>query len=356
MPRTNSRTERQRPGIEYSLQCGCGQQMAGARTTKAQQLSCENCGRALFVLPADVYPLWDAASSAKPTAAKQRIRARRTEEGGERKPPRKVSSARRKQKLRLAPTEEVRRLKITPLQRVLLGLVAVVLVTAIWMMRQTRLESATEQFRNQRLAGIEAFRAHRWAEAYTAFVAANDAAQTSRRSDQQSREVQQFLRQSRACSKLSGTSLFSALRDAADPVSGPQPTRLEGRLGRGWMIFDASVQRLQATSDTGAEFSVTFPLTLAGYALQLQTSAPSLKALDLADGPQRAVFAAQVDRSNLVDATKTWVIHLDSETLFLWSDSDALQELGLMGDDLEADRELQRVLERQSQLLKLDGK
>jgi hypothetical protein len=88
----------------------------------------------------------------------------------------------------------------------------------------------------------------------------------------------------------------------------------------------------------------------------LETSAPALDKLALQAAAQRTVFAAQVDGSNLQADTKTWLIHLNSDSLFLWSDAGALQELGMMGDDPVTDREIQRVLQRQYRLLELDGK
>ncbi|MEO1995974.1 MAG: hypothetical protein ABGZ17_11935, partial [Planctomycetaceae bacterium] len=219
-----------------------------------------------------------------------------------------------------------------------------------------RLESATEQFRIQRLAGLEAFRSHRWTDAHVAFQAANDAAQTSGRGDHQSREVEQLLHESRACSKLSGTSLFSALKDAADAVNGPLPSRLEVRLGRGWLIFDTTVRLADPSPGGRSKFVIDFPLSVADHSLQLETSAPALEKLALHAGAQRTVFAAQVDGSHLQADTKTWLIHLNSDSLFLWSDAGALHELGMMGDDPAVDREIQHVLQRQFRLLELDGK
>jgi len=255
----------------------------------------------------------------------------------------------------LAPQRQSGRLGVTPLQRVVLGLVAAVLLTGFWMMRQTQLESASEQFRRQRLAGVTAFRAHHWNDALVALTAASEAAKTSGRSDLQSREVEQLLRQSRVCSKLSGTSLFSALEDAGADASGPKPDRIESRLGRGWLIFDATTRLAGAGLREQDQFVIDFPLNVANHAIQLQTSAPALSKLALADGPQRAVFAAQVDGSHIEADSRTWVIHLNSDSLFLWSDEGALSELGLIGDDQESDGEIQQLLKRQIRLLELDG-
>ena len=230
MSTTQSSTGDRNPRLQFRLRCDCGCLVSGPRGTREQRLSCDQCGTVLFVLPEDVYPTWDPATRAAAAGKKPRKRVRSGVSRAE-QPPDRAEKRVPKQKLRLTQQGQLGRLRVTALQRVVLGLVAAVLLTAFWMMRQTQLESASDQFRRQRLAGVTAFRAHRWNDAYVALTAASEAAKTSGRSDLQSREVEQLLRESRACSKLSSTSLFSALEDAGEHASGPEFRPKSGQKG-----------------------------------------------------------------------------------------------------------------------------
>lgn len=360
------------PDEPVELTCGCGAAVSGVRRSHFQALQCDACGDALFVLPADVYP----ASSAVGKPLRKKRKRRRDEEtdheapvaetltdvevaperrhAGSRPTPRRdekeADSQAARESVRRKRRERLRRI-FTPFRLVAVAIVVVVALTAWWGVERRRTEAAEEAYRTATERGLKAFQAGEFLTAADQLNQADEAGRLLEREDSQTSLIRQRLREATAASHLAGAPLFeiAAELSAADDRETQIETAVRRHRGR-WIVFETTLETV-TDADGVTTTRIDYPFPVGDARIRIEVDLDELPQSPASDESERIVFAAQIDSFRFEPGDpEAWVVALNSEHMFLWTDYDSLASLGLTPDDLHSEMEMRSLLKRQSQL------
>jgi hypothetical protein len=243
----------------------------------------------------------------------------------------------------------MRRRWLTPVQGVLLCVVAVVAGTAWWMLHARAVQQAQIVLAASSKQGQELVQQGDYSAAAAELRRAVDALETLGRDDPPARATRQLWREAEAASHLALKSPHELLEEAAAPrpaaeLNWTQTFRASYR--DAWLLFETSVTRTDEPAPA-ARYRLEFPI-VAGQARAVVVA--DLKAFDAlpVDVPsQRVIFAAQLDDLRPDPAAaNTWLIVLRPDTAFLWANAATWQAQGAAVDPQTAE-----TLVKQSQLL-----
>ena len=365
--------------VSFGIPCSCGGIAAGTREPVYQRVQCEQCRRWLFVLPADPYPVPIARPRRKkrnskhaetqtpidtadqPTAMSvTEAKPKPLEESSRPADPLSQRSADDTQPATTvaATARRWRKKLFTPFRLVLLGIVLVVVGTALSVWNRARLDEAARTWQTAREKGRAAIESGDFPTAVREFRRAVQAVDLLARDDMPARATRQRLREAVAADQLLPVSLPEMIRDGeqtikANPIGWKD--RFEGSYKGRWLIMETSLVRVAETND-GDRVVIDCPLVIGSRQVEFSGASAAFSTLDITQVPQRVIFAAAVRSCELSDTTPArWIVELDSDHAFLWSDFEILRRLGLTTGDADEEQRTRLLLTAQANHLRLGG-
>ena len=366
--RTQRAVEREQ---SFALDCECGQQHTGQRRRRPHTIVCNTCGAALFVLPANPYPVppepqrkprkgpprrKDTAPGESlsdsmaelPAATADRVgsfvrRATAATTGSLR---RSVRSAGRHI---AAATRATQEFLSNPVTLVILGLLLVMGVSSAWMVRRSLRESAMATYRSRSEAGFRAFAEGDLSTAADDLMAAARAAERLGWPDDEAdpserhevARVRVAARELHALTHLLIDPLPDLLRKLADDPfpEGRWSPEAARRYDDGWIVWEGPLTPGQ----------IDVPTDIDGRTLRLDLSNLAFLAELPPDDDARvpeAIFAGQL--ASITREPGRYTIRLQPETAFLWQSMQTYEELGIPFDFTHSRAIVQQRLKRQA--------
>jgi hypothetical protein len=373
------------PPPPFEILCRCGHVVTGNRSGSVQRPTCPECQATLFALPISVYPVPRAPRKKLIAAPRPQTDADAPATAAEEpdaesdaglppqvlktapirprvEPPAAASTAtvpapRRslRQIVGASPLkmqlDRLRRKAFTPVKLVLAGIVGVVVLTGWWILHLRERDDAERVVVAASRLGDEALQARDLKAAARQYHKVRAALDRLGRTDSQARILRQTAAELSAGSELCPTSLFEILHEAAAAASGRTHLSWDEIFRSSyrdeWVVLDAQVSR-RTDPGPGPRYIIDFPL---GDGPNQGVVVSELdvfdRALSAGGGPQRVVFAAQLDDCRRdPQHDNTWLIVLRPKTGFLWSSGENLEMLGVGVDEAT-----QQVLSEQSRHL-----
>ena len=104
-----------------------------------------------------------------------------------------------------------------------------------------------------------------------------------------------------------------------------------------------------------SRIAIDFPFEIAGKRVEFEANLTVFEKLPVDREEQKVVFAAQLERVQLQGAEHPyWMITLQPETAFLWTDYETFQAMGFEHEDTENESETRELLAEQSRLLRME--
>lgn len=356
----------------FNVRCDCGGFVAGDRVSAAQRPACPNCGRPVFVLPANAYPV-----AAKPkkqeavaTSAKADRPARESPRSGEAQragvaprgrdaAPAETPNAKPDRRNPVAsaasataqPTVvkpdgillEARTRILTPFRLIVAVIVVMGGVTGWGLWHRQRVESAKANVLAAHEAGMKALQAGDFATAARELTRARDAVDLLRRTDSEANTIRRFSREAIAGHELSRAGLFELLADyAANPGSGK--SRFTSRHRDSWLVLDAVIANPEATDRPCV---LDMPLLMDGMRFRIEVDSSAIRTAARREserGSARVIFAATMSEIRPPSAgDPAAVLVLNGKSAFLWTTLETYNALGYeenRADELELTRDL----------------
>lgn len=328
----------------YSIRCDCGGMVNGVRLANPQRPSCPTCGRQIFVLPANVYPVTIRPKKPAPPAATESMSPSITAPAPAPANPARGRPAVPEVPPAVKPTGiliESRSRILTPFRLIVAAITAVAVITAWGLWHRHRVESAKANVLAANEAGMKALREREFGVAARELTRARDAVDILRRKDPEANTIRRYCREAIAGHGLASSSIFDVLADyAADSHRGRSRF---GTLHRdSWLLLDATVINPEAA---GQPCVVDMPLLLDGMTFRVEIDSNLIKtAAAKAGNPARVIFAAQMKEIRSPSAKDPdAVLALNGQTAFLWTDMETYVSLGYgetRPEDLQITRDL----------------
>lgn len=350
----------------YRLQCDCGAELSGVRSSRLERIGCPHCGRASAVLPRNPRPrppepsqkgrraLGRWRQSGAPGSRSDAPAARRSATEATPDSARQATPiGDRLEGLRnLARRAAAAALRPITLPRLLAAGVALLLLATLgWSWHSSR-RTALERRLNESLdAGAEALETGRIPEALVALRTAADAARDLGVVSPEARRAVHLQREAQAWSSLSLNSLEGWLLETRDRDDAERSRRDFARTFAGkTAVFEGWLMPPSGGAAGDAPPRTEFDWALASGPATLELSLPSadLESGD-ADAPQLIVFAAQLADVACVEPGR-WQLRLAPESLVLLSEKGPLVKAGR-----PADAELDAALARQRARLGIEA-
>lgn len=330
----------------YSIRCDCGRTIAGHRVPSAQRPSCPSCGRQVFILPANVYPVPKKNKKPKPPVevapADEVVEAAPKTRKAERQQP--VSSS----KPAPPPTgillESQTRL-LTPLRMIVAAIAVIGSLTGWGLWYRYRIESAKTIVQSAQEAGMKALQEGDFGVAAKELGRARDAVDLLGRTDPDAKSIRRNSREATAANDLSIFSLFDVLNEFARSKSLASQHR-----GR-WVLMDAQVVN---SDQAQGPCELDMPLLFDGMSFRIEIDSKLVREAARQSqeaGPARVIFAAPILEIRLPsDKEPRARVILDGRTAFLWTTLDTYALLGFSEDREDQLRVTHQLLERQLEL------
>jgi len=351
-----SRPEPEKPQ-PFQLSCECGELHSGFRRQRHQRLICKVCGRALFLLPRDVYPPPQAARPPKQTDVtsprddltevapvsitklRKRTKGKQAEDPETAHPRTKSApasaSSRQHPVSQKIPTHWSRELWTqweqglqhffsfrfwNPFRIVSLSVIVIVLFTTAWMIRQSQLAHALAVVKKNGEQGLAAIQQSDWLTAQTELALTVPALDRLGRQDPDAQRMRQYARETQALTSLCSNSLGEILKDAAEERArqgeSSQQRQLTEQLYRGqWLILEGVLRDVRTKNKRNPLYEMPLP----GMDAAVQVSgAPFAKLIPKGES-RSTIFAGEVKACRFDDDSQRWIIELTPQSAFLWS-------------------------------------
>lgn len=343
----------------YRLECACGGEVRGFREARPQQILCETCGEALFVLPVDLYPrprTKPARRREKATAKPKTVREPRSTTVGPMLAER-LRNARGALKASArsagAQLKAGARRQMTPLRLVAAAMALVIAGTVWWAVRARGVEAAELSLRESLRLGEAALKEPDYPAAAEQFTIAAAALDRLGRDGEQARAIRQLARETSAMTHLAEGSLYEIAAEAEQNLrkSDQEWQDLFAFRYRGqWVVMETVLRRVE--NDAGeATVAVDYPLSFASRAVEVGFETDVFPELELPKEGRGVIFAAQLDGSWYDPQRGVWRFSLRPATAFLWSNGQTYRALGAVPEAAAAARAVESLLAEQSRLL-----
>ncbi|MFM7055488.1 MAG: hypothetical protein ACKO2P_01055 [Planctomycetota bacterium] len=387
----------------FQLPCTCGHIVAGIRRPCIQITLCSACGQSLFVLPADRYPPtrrtarttserttdssppaatsdsveppktqpeWASSESAttERTASAEKTARRSTRrtatspsrpssapgtsptEGSASSKPQTSTRPTPPPTPTLAPprpsiTVRIRR-TFTPFRLLTAGCLALLILTAGWMLHQRQLENARRIWRREFDTALKAETEGNRTALQQALQQAIAAADLLQKQDSDVAHARSLLRQCQAISQLTAVDPVAILTTHSAPGQPTSPDTLTTELRGLMLLFDAIPQ---AAPEAPNGVLLDLPLVIHGHLLQLSVQSEILHRFAQLHPGQSALFTAAIRASSpAADSSGPLLLELDPDSITLLTSEFLAAEAGLSPDHVP---ELHGILQRQSSLM-----
>ncbi len=353
----------------FNVRCDCGGFVAGDRVSAAQRPACPNCGRPVFVLPANAYPVAAKPKTQEAGAtagkgerpAREGPRSGESQRAGEASRPRDAAPAEtpaakpdRRNPAASATAQpavikpdgillEARTRILTPFRLIVAVIVVMGGVTGWGLWHRQRVESAKANVLAAHEAGMKALQAGDFATAARELTRARDAVDLLRRTDPEANTIRRFSREAIAGHELSRAGLFELLADyAANPGGGK--SRFASRHRDSWLVLDAVIANPDATDRPCV---LDMPLLMEGMPFRIEVDSPAIRTAarrEYERGSARVIFAAPMSEIHPPSAEDPEaVLVLNGKSAFLWTTLETYNALGYeenRADELQLTRDL----------------
>lgn len=362
----------------FELDCDCGTRHSGVRRRKYQRIICRSCGSALFVLPYNSYPP-PLAPQPKKKRKRKRQKSSGDTAGGVMSAEAAVTAGRALASRAVTGVSEAsaqvaarttaagrglgHRVSAsgkavvrfwTPFRLVLLGMCVVIGATAFLTLHSRSDDAAITRLKQSEEAGREALGAGdvpAACEQFEVAVAALD--QLGRQTDPLACDIRQLYRETKAMRDLLPSSVFKVVNEADEALDDgqldefDQQFRLRDR--HRWIVLEGPVTRVGGSTE-GGHYRIDVPAALGDHARTVVIAGrlPALDVLKFRDSRREVILAGQLRSCELSGDRLSWVLRLEPETAFLWSNVQNYTALGLMLDDPERVAAVHRILSTQS--------
>ena len=330
------------PPEPYSVRCDCGGTVAGDRVAAAQRPPCPLCGRQVFVLPANIYPVPVRSKKPKPPAAE--TSAEQTPETATAiKPDRRhgetVAKSVASEPKGILLESDAR--LITPF-RAIVAVITIIGSLTMWgLWYRHRIESAKATVLAANEAGMRALNDGDFATAARELTRARQAVDLLHRTDAEANTIRRHCREAVAGNELSDTDFFEILNE---PNGAAAKQRLGARQRSQWILFDTLL--IDPDRATGP-WVLDMPLLLDDLKYRVEIDSALIREAaweSQAAGSARVIFAAQLVEIRPATATDPMAtVVLNGKTAFLWTSPETYAALGYVEsreDQLQATRDL----------------
>lgn len=329
----------------YSIRCDCGRTVAGNRVPAAQRPSCPGCGRQVFILPVNVYPVSKKKKPKPPVETESTPEvvdaAPKTRKPDRPQPPSSSKPVPEPQGILL---ESKTRL-LTPFRLIVAAIAVIGSLTGWGLWHRHRIESAKTIVQAAQEAGMKALQAGDFAVAARELGRARDAVDLLGRTDPDAKSIRRNSREATAANDLSDFSLFDVLSEFAQSKS------FASRQRSRWILLDAAV--INPDQSQGA-CELDMPLLLDGMSFRIEIDSKLVREAARQSqeaGLARVIFAAQISDIRLpADKEPTARVVLDGKSAFLWTTLETYGALGFGEDREEQLRVTRQLLDRQLEL------
>lgn len=366
---SNAKNALSRPEPEtpqrFQLDCECGQAHSGLRRQRHQRLVCKSCGRALFILPRDVYPQPQVVI---PKAKKEslpaddlvepgpisiaRLRKRTKGNQAERGPavavpdPKraagKSSTSKKNSPASDGQVNVITSLKEgmnyflsrrfwTPFRSVAVAVICIGLFTTFWMVRQSQISHAVATVRENGEKGMAYVQAKDWGDARRELEMVERALDRLGRTDPESLKLRQYSRELRAMGNLCPRSLDGVLDDLRREYDQLPPKAgrdvILGKQFRGqWLILEGTVADVSSPHGRTTAYELTIPVISPAeqpdekpVTLTIQVQAPIFEKLIPKEEERPLIFSGEILGGQYDAALNRWTLLLNPDTVFLWT-------------------------------------
>jgi hypothetical protein len=360
----------------FEIDCECGTHHGGFRRRKHQRIICRSCGTALFIMPSDTYPPPLAPEPKKKRKRKGRRSARRHEvvptqaavDAGRALASKAVSEVTQASAQVAARTSDAGRglwQRITglalsvvrfwsPFRIVILCIVLAVGGTVFLTVRTGADEAALSRLKESDEQAREALADGDLAAAQEQFAVAVDALdQLGWVTKPLACEIRQFHRETTAMQDLLTASPFDVAADAEDAFVHGRLDEFDRQFqlhhAHRWIVLEGPVARVGRTA-RGGYYRIDVPSAIGDKRRTLVISGrlPALDTLKFRDAPRDVILAGQLKSCELSGDRRSWVLRLEPQTAFLWSDPGNYAAIGMASSDPEQVEAVNRILTTQS--------
>lgn len=323
--------------------------MTGERAAAAQRPPCPVCGRQVFVLPANVYPVSVRSKKPKPPQP-QKSAEENSDSTATTKPERRHTATTTKSKepepkgiLLEADTRLV-----TPF-RAIVAAIAIIGSLTLWgLWYRHRIESAKATVLAASETGMRALAEGDFSTAARELTRARHAVDLLQRTDAAANSIRRCCREAVAANELSDTDLFDLLNGKNGASA---DLKLGSRQRSQWFLFDTNLVEPDRT--TGPR-PLDMPLLFddVKYRVEIDSAVIREAAWEAqATGAARVIFAAQLAEIRpATESDPVATVVLNGKSAFLWTTPESYAAVGYVEsreDQLQATRDL---LERQRAL------
>ncbi len=350
-----------KPPEPFRMVCVCGEILDGVRGEREQRLTCSRCGYEMFVLPESVYPAPDLPSSPLRKKIvppqKRKAEAPAEEETAENAgpadeiklappqqktaEPEKRSPGVESQTIDVDHLRGIRDLRpasrkiITPFRLLLIGIIVVVSITGYAVVHSRNLDRAQLVLAEESKLGRAALDEENLFMALEHFDKVNDALTTLGSNNEESRELRQLYWEVRAGNELTPNSLHEMLSEASSSYDKENPSAWEDLFeftynGK-WVVLETKLPETQASPE---EIRIAIPVIMPGQTAQIAITGDKISGWELNETPEKIIFAGRIESCLPGEENgTTWVIRLDAESVFLWSNPQTYHLLGFLPDE-----------------------
>lgn len=338
----------------YSIWCDCGATHTGIRVSAAQKPACAECGRPVFVLPLNIYPVpvkrvrRDGNGTSPPkevagfTSTAPRPLPQSTGRGKSSVPTQQTSPS--TQGLVEPPTRW-----FTPFRLVVAVIVVIAIGTGWGLRYRSRVEAAKATVSSAKEAGLKALHEGDFATAAIQLQAASNAVDLLGRKDGEAELIRRCCREATAGHELSDGGLFEMLGESARADG--KPGRLNARHRNAWILFDTIV----LAQETAQRCALDIPIEIDGRKFRVEIQSSLIRAMaERSDGstPGRVIFAAKpLGIEARSDEPSVLVLTLDGKSAFAWSSFETYSALGYRESDAAEQQATRDLLTRQLEMM-----
>ncbi|WP_437191742.1 hypothetical protein [Planctomicrobium sp. SH527] len=358
----------------FGLTCECGQEHTGLRRQRQQELQCKSCGRSIFVLPRNVYPIPVAPVEKSPSTNKKedddfgpgpqsisklKKRTRSTPDSAAPEQPRPKAPKQKSATTRpvAAPLAKAEVRSQTPQGKVKIpknkiqiptrpsfwkrflgfgiAVTVIALFTMFWILRQAQFANAAAVASAAGKQGLELFEEGKWLDARSPLESATIALNRLGRSDPDAQAIRYAFYESRAMTHLCADSIDEIFQQAVQKFNEQkQPAKIKNRLAdrhlNQWLVVEAVVEDVTPEKSRRRRFEVKLPMHgngITGNAI-LEVNFPDFAKAVPKGGKLECIFAGAIADCERDEKQDCWILKLDPETGFLWVHPRTYADLG----------------------------
>jgi hypothetical protein len=246
---------------------------------------------------------------------------------------------------------------VTPFRLVILGASIIVAATVFAKLKSTRQGAAEWELKNAVGRAKMALGNGDLSTSAKEYQKACKALDVLERNDAQEKTIRQRYKESTAAANLLADSLFEILNKLSheiDSDSARPQIVFERSLTNCWIVMETIVEKME-DRDGHSRVVIDFPFAVAGRPVEFEANLAIFEKLPVDREEQKVVFAAQLQRIQLQGAEHPyWMVILQPDTAFLWTDYETFRAIGFEDEDLDHESETRNLLAKQSRLMRME--